>query len=94
MQYTSEIEPRPTMNRLCPLTATLLLLLPVFTRAQLPNGACYTEDLTCELQNDNLGCHSIHDIIVLSDFLNPSDTSVGFFGQALLIHLGQAMKLY
>lgn len=44
---------------LCVLTATLLLL-PALTLAQLPNGACYSEDVTCKLQDDNLGSYSIH----------------------------------
>ena len=51
MQYNSELE--ATMDRLLALGAALLFL-PAVVRAQLPNGACYTEDSTCELQNDNL----------------------------------------
>ena len=59
---------------LCVLTATLLLL-PALTLAQLPSGACYTEDVTCELQDNNLGGYSIH-ISVLFVML-PTAASVG-----------------
>merc|ERR1719367_1018496 len=34
--------------------AALLLFCPLVTEAQLPNGLCYAEDVTCELQDDNL----------------------------------------
>ena len=56
------------------LTATLLLL-PALTLAQLPSGACYSEDVTCKLQDNNLGSYSIH-IQVPVDML-PTDASVG-----------------
>ena len=36
------------------LAATLLLFGPPVTEAQLPNGLCYAEDVTCELRDDNL----------------------------------------
>ena len=57
---------------LCVLTATLLLL-PALTLAQLPSGACYTEDVTCELQDNNLGGYSIHFHVLF--IMLPSDDS-------------------
>ena len=50
---------RLSLSVLTGVTATLLLL-PTLTLAQLPTGACYAEDVTCKLQDDNLGSYSIH----------------------------------
>ena len=58
------------------LTATLLLL-PALTLAQLPSGACYSEDVTCKLQDDNLGSYSIHIQVPLPFDMLPTDASVG-----------------
>ena len=59
MQY-KQYKLGATMDRLLALLGAALLLLPAAVRAQLPNGACYTEDSTCELQNDNLVGYSVH----------------------------------
>ena len=49
------------MDRITVLAAaTLLLLLPATILGQLPSGACYAEEVTCELQDDNLVRDSIH----------------------------------
>ena len=36
------------------LTAAILILCPIATLGQLPNGACSSQDAACEIRHDNL----------------------------------------
>lgn len=36
------------------LTAAILILCPIATLGQLPNGACSSQDAACEIRDDNL----------------------------------------
>ena len=42
------------MGNLGVFAASILLLFPALAQAQLPNGACSYEDVTCAITEDNL----------------------------------------